>query len=228
MFMSWVFLWLVHLGSFVLIWRSLSFIMKMFSGGGLPRAVTGSRSTIPLMLLLWIGWLLWWELVVHQWVSLELYKTQRKRNQVLVAQKCHNSFGRILSLSEYGHDMRTWFIIVPKGFKGEEWRSLEASLRMVAVTSSSVSRVRNRASEKVATIPYSTMGMKGSFLDDKVATNYVGKQGNSLCVWWVGCHCTHLFLFSRVTVWLPMKVRQRLEQFLEKVDLMLRWVEVGL
>lgn len=67
---------------------------------------------------------------------------------MLVVQRCLNSYGRFLSLWEYGHDRRGGFIVVLEGLKGEGWRRFGELLREV-VSSFSVLGVKNRVPEKV-------------------------------------------------------------------------------
>lgn len=54
---------------------------------------------------------------------------------MLVVQRCLNSYGRFLSLSEYGHDRRHGFVIVPEGLKGVGWRRFGDVLREVVPSS---------------------------------------------------------------------------------------------
>lgn len=96
--------------------------------------------------------------------SSEFYKTCRKGNRVLVVQRCHNSYGRFLSMSEFGQKRRRGFISVPEGSKGKGVRRFEELLR-VAVSSPSVSGVKYRVPEKVASYSYVDEGRNGTFVE---------------------------------------------------------------
>lgn len=63
---------------------------------------------------------------------LDFYKSRQNGYQVLLAQRCHNNYGRFLTLSKYGKEMRRGFIAVPEGLKGEGWRRFAAMLKEVA------------------------------------------------------------------------------------------------
>lgn len=61
--------------------------------------------------------------------SSEFFKTRRKGNQMLVVQRCHNSYGWLLMLLEFGNDKRHSLIVVLEGSKGEWWRGFVEVLR---------------------------------------------------------------------------------------------------
>lgn len=79
--------------------------------------------------------------------SSEFFRTHRKGNQGLVVQQSHNSFGRFLTLFEFGHEKRRGLIVVLEGLKGEAWRRFGEALKEASSYSSVLgekNRVRRR------------------------------------------------------------------------------------
>lgn len=95
---------------------------------------------------------------------LEFYKSRRNGSQVLLAQCCHNKYGRFLTLSEYGREVRCGFIAVPEGSKGEGWRWFANKLREV-VSMYFASSLKNRASQRSTPCAHDVLGSNGTSVE---------------------------------------------------------------